>query len=83
MGAPQVRSTWQAVSVVAGRACERSCARAAVRPAVRSCHLNVRKLDLTDANVFVRTDRSPDGKPVSIEAVQNSLERLPETGEHP
>jgi hypothetical protein len=38
-------------------------------------------LGLTDADVIVGTDRSPDGELVPIEAVQSGLERLLEAGE--
>jgi hypothetical protein len=38
-------------------------------------------LGLADINVIVGTDRSPDGEPVPITAVQVALDRLLETGE--
>jgi len=38
-------------------------------------------LGLADINVIVGTDRSPDGEPVPIGAVQVALDRLLETGE--
>jgi hypothetical protein len=38
-------------------------------------------LGLADINVIVGTDRSPDGEPVPIAAVQEALDRLLETGE--
>ena len=40
-----------------------------------------RVLGLADINVIVGTDRSPDGEPVPISAVQVGLDRLLETGE--
>jgi hypothetical protein len=38
-------------------------------------------LGLADTNVIVGTDRSPDGEPVPIDAVQGALDRLQETDE--